>query len=470
MPALLLYLLQVNGALLLFYAGYWLVLRRLTFYTLNRWYLLFSVGFSAAYPVVDVSAWLARPVAATTQVLGETWTYLPTAAAPAFTYWTSLEWAYWVGVGVLLLRLLAQLTGLYRIRRASRPAQWHGQQYRRVGAAMNPFSFGRTVYLNPDQHAPSELPAILRHEQVHVQQWHTLDVLVAQLTQVFCWFNPGVWLLRQAVQENLEFITDRAVLRAGLLDAKAYQYSLLKLSTLAPSAALANHFTFLTLKNRIAMMNKKRSATAYLGLYALLIPGLALLAFACAPQGEPAGDEMEVRKTSSARFDAMSDSTLFFLDGKPSSKAAVEAIPEIGIVQIHGAGGRFRGEFGPGVKRIFLVITKTGENSPATKAFRQKYGFQTRAEFEKEEAERPAKEAREREEIRQRDERFKQLPDALYILNGEPVDKEEISEINAEAIESVNVLKGKQAIEQYGEKGRNDVVIVITKNHSQSTN
>ncbi|UOR05077.1 hypothetical protein MUN82_19335 [Hymenobacter aerilatus] len=470
MPALLLYLLQVNGALLLFYAGYWLVLRRLTFYTLNRWYLLFAVGFSVAYPLVDVSAWLARPVAATTLALGETWTYLPTATTPTFSYWTALEGVYWVGVGILLVRLLAQLAALYRIRRASHPAQWHGQQYRRVGAAVNPFSFGRTIYLNPAQHAPAELPAILRHEQVHVRQWHTADVLLAQLTQALCWFNPGAWLLRRAVQENLEFITDRAVLRAGLLDAKAYQYSLLKLSTLAPSAALANHFTFLTLKNRIAMMNKKRSATAYLGLYALLVPGLALVALACAPQGEPTGDEMEAETTSSARFDAVSDSTLFFLDGKPSDKAAVKATPNIEIVQVHGAGGRFMGEFGPGIKRIILVITKAGENSPATKAFRQKYGFQTRAEFEKEQAERPAKEAREREEIRQRDEKLKQQPKPLYILDGEPVEEEEISQLRSITIESVNVLKDKQATEKYGERGRNGVILVETKKHQQFTN
>ena len=464
MPALLLYLVQVNGALLLFYAGYWLVLRRLTFYSLNRWYLLFAVGFSAGYPLVDVSAWLARPVAVTTLVLGEMWSGIPAAAAPPFTYWTILEGAYWVGVGLLGLRLLAQLVALFRIRRASWPAQWHGQRYRRVGAAVNPFSFGRTIYLNPEQHAAAELPAILRHEQVHVRQWHTLDVLLAQLAQVFCWFNPGVWLLRRAVQENLEFITDRAVLRAGLLDAKAYQYSLLKLSTLAPSAALANHFTFLTLKNRIAMMNKKRSATAYLGLYALLIPGLALLALACAPQGEPVGYDIDAEATSSAKLYSLNDSTLFFLDGKPSTEAALRAVPDKDISSSVGAWGRER-HYGPGINSIRAVTTKAGENSEAVKAFRKKYGFKSPAEMEKEEAERPAKEAREREEIRQRDERFKRLPEALYILDDEPVDKEDVSQLNADIIESVNVLKGKQAIEKYGEKGRNDVVIIITKKH-----
>ena len=40
MPALILFLIKVNSALLLFCLGYFLVLRRLTFYTLNRVYLV----------------------------------------------------------------------------------------------------------------------------------------------------------------------------------------------------------------------------------------------------------------------------------------------------------------------------------------------------------------------------------------------------------------------------------------------
>ncbi|MBC6610994.1 TonB-dependent receptor plug domain-containing protein [Hymenobacter sp. BT507] len=466
MPALLLYLLKVNGALLLFYLGYWLVLRRLTFYTLNRWYLLFAVGFSAAYPAVDVSAWLARPVAVTSLALGDTWTYLPTTATPTFTYWTALEWCYWVGVGLLLLRLLMQLMALHRIRRVSQPAQWHGQRYRRVGAAMNPFSFGRTIYLNPAQHAPAELPAILRHEQVHVRQWHTLDVLVAQLAQVFYWFNPGVWLLRRAVQENLEFITDRAVLRAGLLDAKAYQYSLLKLSTLAPSAALANHFTFLTLKNRIAMMNKKRSATAYLGLYALLVPGLALFTLACSkPQVEPstAARNTDVviisQEAKENRGLNLPDNAIYFLDGKEGDKSLIANLEPKDISRIE----IFKNEsaqqqFGMGKEGgVIVVTTKANQDSEAIKAFQKKYNLAN----PKSTQDTSAKGSKRGIGFRTKD--GKLLPDPLYVVNGTQVTNEELVEIDPRTIDRMEVLKGEEAVASYGAKGRNGVIIVTTK-------
>ena len=55
MPALFLFLFKVNVALLLFCAGYYLVLRHLTFYTLNRIYLVTAIIFSTLYPKINLS-------------------------------------------------------------------------------------------------------------------------------------------------------------------------------------------------------------------------------------------------------------------------------------------------------------------------------------------------------------------------------------------------------------------------------
>ena len=464
MPALLLYLLQVNAALLLFAAAYYLVLRRLTFFVLNRAYLLFALAFAALYPLVEVSAWLSQPVAAlpTTRVFSEAWSALP-PAAPTTNYWAMVVGAYWAGVGLLGLRLLGQLAALHRIHRASWPAQWRGHAYRRVSEAVNPFSFGQAIYLNPDQHAGTELPAVLCHEQAHVRQWHTVDTLVAQLLVVGCWFNPAAWLLRRAVRENLEFLADRAVLRADLLDAKAYQYGLVRLSTRAAGTTLANHFTFLTLKNRIIMLNKQRSTAAYLGCYALLIPGVSALLLACsAPEVDPTGRPALAEAEATAY--KVRDSTLFFLDGERVDQATFDAVPGQGIHMWHySTGGAFQQKYGAGIKAIELITTEAGETSEKVRAFRQRYGFQSLAEMKKWEAERPAREARERKEIRERDHTFALLPPALYVLDGIPTPEAQIGQLDYATIEHVNVLKGEQAVELYGEDGRNDVVVVTTK-------
>src|SRR5690606_26468156 len=100
----------------------------------------------------------------------------------------------------------------------------------------------------------------------------------AELCSVLCWFNPGMWLLRYAIRENLEFITDRNVLKSGV-DKKAYQYSLVDVGRRTGSyPAIANGFNFNNLKRRIMMMNKEKSSQLQLGRYLLVVPAVAVLA------------------------------------------------------------------------------------------------------------------------------------------------------------------------------------------------
>ena len=54
--SVLLYLLKANAALLLVAAAYFGLLRRLTFFTLNRAYLLLALLFAAVCPALPVPA------------------------------------------------------------------------------------------------------------------------------------------------------------------------------------------------------------------------------------------------------------------------------------------------------------------------------------------------------------------------------------------------------------------------------
>ncbi len=54
----------------------------------------------------------------------------------------------------------------------------------------------------------------------------------------------------------------------------------------------------------------------------------------------------------------------------------------------------------------------------------------------------------------------------VYILNGKEIDEKTLEAISPNQIESVNVIKDKNAIEKYGEKGKNGVVEVFLKKQS----
>ncbi|MBD1384518.1 M56 family metallopeptidase [Mucilaginibacter rigui] len=281
MPALFVFLFKVNIALLLFCAGYYLVLRHLTFYTLNRAYLMVAIVFATLYPKIDLSDFaqrhetLAKPV----QTVVLNWQAPAVSLIKPLTQPNYWQWAtviFWAGAIFLGFRLLMQLFSLFQLYRQSKPARIHEHDVRIMEGEAAPFSFWRSIYVNPANHTPTDLQAILLHEQVHVNGWHTIDILLAELSSVFYWFNPGIWLMKKAVRENIEFITDRKILNKGF-DSKTYQYSLVNVSFNATTPGIVNHFNISTIKKRIIMMNAKRSSKFKLARYAFVVPAVVVL-------------------------------------------------------------------------------------------------------------------------------------------------------------------------------------------------
>ena len=315
MPALFVFLLKVNAALLLFCAGYYLVLRHLTFYTLNRAYLVGAIIFATIYPQINLDGFfqrhqqLAQPVYV---VVDNLYLSQQTLARPA--YWTWLEAIFFTGVILLAVKLAMQLFSLYKVYRASRKEQIHGHEVRVVNGDGGPFSFWRSIYVNPTGYTESDLRAILKHEQIHTDEWHTIDILLAELSVIFYWFNPGVWLMRKAVRENIEFITDRKILQQGA-DTKQYQYSLLNVSFSNTKPGIANHFNISTLKKRILMMNAKRSSNVNISRYLLLVPVLLVLLLAFS------GSRAAIVKTSKATYRAIAISVDSMVNDNPVTHA-----------------------------------------------------------------------------------------------------------------------------------------------------
>ncbi len=283
MPELLLYLLKVNIALVLFYLAYHVALRRLTFYHLNRLFLVFGIVFSTVYPFIDISELFADNDKITSTYIATipVWVITAQTAAPApeaFDYWQLPVYLFWAGVIVMLVRFILQLVSLYRIHAASEPAKYKSIGFRQVKSISQAFSFWQTIYINPASHKTEELESILHHELIHITGWHTLDVMLAELSTVFYWFNPGAWLMKKAVKENLEFIADQNVVSTGV-DKKEYQYLLLKVVG-ATQPQIANQFNFPSLKRRIAMMNKMPSTKKHLLKFLAVVPVAALLLLA----------------------------------------------------------------------------------------------------------------------------------------------------------------------------------------------
>ena len=318
----MLYLLQVNVGLILFYALYKLVCTRDTFFRSRRFILIVSLVLPFILPFIDVREWLEsrdRMIMLThfdySAVLPEIVVGSEVAETGSRVFVLS-EWIgylYLAGVVVLLVRLAIQAFSLYRLIVRMPEKEINGVRVKCLNDPSGPFSFFGWIFMNPATVKEDELDEILTHEMAHVKQHHSVDVLLAEMVSICCWMNPFAWLLKREVSLNLEFLADRKVMEAGFAT-KSYQYHLLGLAY-NHKYGLSNNFNFSHLKQRIIMMNKKKSNAAGHIKYALFVlPAFALLVagnISCsqdASQTEDAKEEV-VAPVSPEAKEAPADST-----------------------------------------------------------------------------------------------------------------------------------------------------------------
>jgi len=285
MPAIFLYIVKLSISLAILWLFYFAVLRRLTFYAWNRWYLLGYGLFSFLVPLVDIGPILSAPARQPVYIsfIPAITTYTPSTAPsiqnPTLSRW-DLALLLMAAVAILLLtRTLIRWYSLSRVRKQASLISNTGVRIYKVDRKIRPFSFGNAIYINPRLHTEKEWEEIILHEYVHIRQHHTFDILLAEAITILNWYNPFAWALRHSIRQNLEFIADQTVLDNGI-DKKGYQYHLLKVLG-NTQYRLANNFNFSSLKKRIIMMNKMRSARPHLLRFLFLLPLMAvtLLAF-----------------------------------------------------------------------------------------------------------------------------------------------------------------------------------------------
>jgi len=191
---------------------------------------------------------------------------------------TWLFWLYWFGVGVFGVSFLFQVVVL--LWRAYRNPVIIDGKYRIVEVTGDkaPCSFGNNIFINPGKYDWDTYNQILLHEKIHIEQKHTLDIILAELVLIFQWFNPFAWIYRREVESNLEFLTDDQLTQHHQVEKKSYQLSLMKVSAPHFPLSLTTNYNQSILKKRIAMMNSKRSNLHTAWKYFFLLPVLAFLA------------------------------------------------------------------------------------------------------------------------------------------------------------------------------------------------
>ena len=273
----MIYIIKVNIAIAVFYCFYKLLFRKDTFFQIKRFMLNTSLIFAFVFPFIQFSSWFnSQPTVQANvtlvrfaEAIVETRETLQMQSEDVGYRFITI--VYIMGVIVLAIYFIIKLTQLLLKIANCKPIEIKGQKISMLEGCQTPFSFFNRIFIDPTNHTPEELNEILKHEQTHVNQWHSIDVLIYEFVCIFCWFNPLAWLIKLESRINLEYLADNSVISSGC-DTKHYQLCILQLSYNKAIASLTNNFNLSPLKKRISMMNREKTKRTGLLKYILFVP------------------------------------------------------------------------------------------------------------------------------------------------------------------------------------------------------
>lgn len=279
----------------LFYVLYHLLFRRDSWLQLSRWYLISTLAFSLLYPFFRLPDAAIPPFHADVLVLPDIEysisepTPEPLSMPQEHVQPSGLNTGqialivYLVGAAISLFLLLTSIVRLL--------VKLHRLPYYRQGNIRislldddaAPYSFFNHIVVGTKGIDERQLQCLLAHEELHVRQRHTIDLLSMRMMCCIAWFNPFAWLMLHELRAVHEYLADGAVLSAH--DRKNYLGLLYQEAAGTGYGRITNNFKSINIKNRITMMNKQKSRYGAWKLIAVLPMAALLTAFGCLSTG-----------------------------------------------------------------------------------------------------------------------------------------------------------------------------------------
>lgn len=281
----LLFLMKSGIILSVLYAFYWLFLHRLSFHSLKRYFLLFSIILSISLPFVQFSfvsdhqfqninqfILIEEELSqAASQLSNEVPVPFQESTIPINT------WIFLVYLGIisaLLIRSTLELLKIWKIKTRSKLIYSSPYKVYQSESIKHSFSILYHIFIQSKQTA-YEKDIIIKHEQAHILKGHTLDLILCELFVLLQWFNPFIYFIRKAIKEVHEYEADNYIIN-GISDSIEYQQLLLRQVELKTQMTLTSSFNSFTLK-RLKMMTQQKSKTRKLLALILIIPIIAFL-------------------------------------------------------------------------------------------------------------------------------------------------------------------------------------------------
>ncbi|MDN3686269.1 TonB family protein [Cyclobacterium jeungdonense] len=230
-------------------------------FRLNRWILLFLIPAAMVIPFLSFPVFFPQEspvqIAFFTDDLPQTSVISQPNPSPEVT--SPLHWFLTGYVSVCFILLFLKLKAMHRLTEMTKNSDalsLPGALLILTEKAASPFSFGKYIFMHPRTYreGSENTEMIIRHESVHVAQYHHLDLIWIEFLLVICWFNPVVYLVKRAMVLNHEYLADQEVQQ--VVHPIKYKKLLLELSERNNPAIWTSFLSSSPLRNRLIMMNK----------------------------------------------------------------------------------------------------------------------------------------------------------------------------------------------------------------------
>ena len=267
----------------IFLLAYDILLKKETFFTYNRIYLILAPLIGLALPFLEIPllqqnissmGFVSLPEiiigAESNSAIGQ-----PEGTEEAFLLFDMWWIIYGLGVLGSLCIFTYKITKLRALVNSGKPSRIKGFPVIEIPGSTEACTFFNTILLGEDL-TPQERQQILLHEAVHVRHRHTWDLLFFEFLRMSMWFNPLVYLFQRRVGVLHEFIADAGVVQQ--VKKQTYYEQLLNLSFDTRNITFINQFfNHSIIKKRIVMLQKSKSKSTAKGKYLVLIPLIACM-------------------------------------------------------------------------------------------------------------------------------------------------------------------------------------------------
>ena len=293
MMALLVYSIKSAIVLILLYLPYTLMLRRESFFRMNRITLLTILILALILPLCHIPALIAEQQPAVYEVqhrvmmmeqAAEAAAIIqsPDTGSPSISWLKTLSIIYLIGISIAVLIRIWQLVRIHQQIRSG--CLWKDKNDRATVYChidnIAPFSWMRSIVISESDYQPYGRE-ILLHERAHILCRHSLDILLLTFVEALQWWNPIIYMLGSSLRDVHEYEADDYVLQEGI-SLQNYQALLVRKAMADTTYAFANNFNHSLIKKRIYMMNHPKSNPRLRSkvLYLLPLTLVVLCAFA----------------------------------------------------------------------------------------------------------------------------------------------------------------------------------------------